>query len=42
MTDGEPRVELRRVEYDLERAMAGIRESGLPEAFADYLKAGGR
>jgi predicted phosphodiesterase len=42
MTGGEPRVEFRRVEYDLERAMAGIRTGGLPEAFADHLKAGGR
>ena len=42
MTGSEPHVELRRVEYDLERAMAGIRESGLPAAFADHLRAGGR
>jgi predicted phosphodiesterase len=34
-------VEFRRVEYDLERAMGGIRASGLPEAFADYLRTGG-
>ena len=42
MTGSEPAVEFRRVEYDLERAMAGIRASGLPDAFADYLKTGGR
>jgi predicted phosphodiesterase len=34
-------VEFRRVEYDLERAMAGIRASGLPDAFADHLRTGG-
>ena len=34
-------VEFRRVEYDLERAMGGIRASGLPEEFADYLRTGG-
>lgn len=33
--------EMIRVEYDLEKAMAGIRESGLPGEFADYLKTGG-
>lgn len=30
-----------RVEYDMERAMRGIRESGLPDDFADHLRAGG-
>lgn len=30
-----------RVEYDLEKAMAGIRDSGLPGEFAEYLKTGG-
>jgi predicted phosphodiesterase len=34
-------VEFRRVEYDLERAMGGIRASGLPEELADYLRTGG-
>jgi hypothetical protein len=34
-------VEFRRVEYDLERAMCGIRASGLPEELADYLRTGG-
>ena len=34
--------ELVRVPYDLERAMTGIRESGLPADFADYLKTGGK
>ena len=34
-------VEFRRVEYDLDRATAAIRASGLPDAFADYLRAGG-
>jgi predicted phosphodiesterase len=35
-------VELVRVEYDLERAMRGIRESDLPDEFAEYLRTGGR
>lgn len=30
-----------RVEYDLERAVRGIRESELPDDFADHLRAGG-
>ena len=34
-------VEFVRVEYDVERAMAGIRGSELPDDFADYLKTGG-
>ena len=36
-----PEVELMRVEYDLERAMAGIRQSDLPDDFAEYLRTGG-
>ena len=35
------RVEFVRVEYDLEAAMKGIRESDLPDEFADYLQTGG-
>ncbi|MGI9040145.1 MAG: metallophosphoesterase family protein [Gemmatimonadales bacterium] len=35
-------VELVRVEYDVERAMRGIRESELPDEFADHLRAGGQ
>ncbi len=42
MGEDEPRVEVVRVEYDVERAAAAIRESELPDAFADYLLAGGR
>ncbi len=34
-------VEFVRVEYDLEQAMAGVRESELPDEFADQLEAGG-
>ncbi|BBL80935.1 phosphoesterase [Rubrobacter xylanophilus] len=34
-------VEFVRVEYDLERAMDGIHRSGLPDEFADQLRAGG-
>lgn len=39
--DEQPSVEFVRVEYDLERAMQGIRSSGLPDEFADQLAAGG-
>jgi len=39
--EGDPRAEFVRVEYDLDRAMAGIQESGLPDEFADYLESGG-
>jgi predicted phosphodiesterase len=34
-------VEFVRVPYDLERALAGIRGSELPDDFADYLRTGG-
>ena len=34
-------VEFVRVEYDIERTVEGILESGLPDEFADQLKAGG-
>jgi predicted phosphodiesterase len=34
-------VEVRRVEYDVERAARGIVESTLPHEFASYLKSGG-
>jgi predicted phosphodiesterase len=36
------RVEFVRVDYDLEAAMKGIRDSELPDEFADYLKTGGK
>ena len=42
VSDGEPGVEFVRVEYDVERAMQGIRDSDLPDEFADYLRTGGR
>jgi predicted phosphodiesterase len=35
-------VEVVRVEYDLERAMQGIRQSELPDDFAEYLRSGGQ
>ena len=35
-------VDVVRVEYDIDRAVAGIRASALPVAFADYLRTGGR
>lgn len=41
MTSGSMSAEFVRVEYDLERAMRGIVESGLPEEFAAYLENGG-
>jgi predicted phosphodiesterase len=39
---GTVKVENVRVEYDLERAMSGIRESELPDEFAQFLQTGGR
>jgi predicted phosphodiesterase len=42
MEEGQVRPELVRVEYDLERAMRGIRESELPDDFAEYLRTGGK
>jgi predicted phosphodiesterase len=39
---GGPRVEVVRVEYDVERAAAAVVEHGLPSDFADYLRSGGR
>ena len=39
--DGAPRVEFVRVEYDIERTVAGVRAAGLPEEFADFLRSGG-
>lgn len=38
---GDPRVDLVRVEYDVEAAMRGIRARDLPHEFADYLRTGG-
>lgn len=35
------RVEVVRVEYDIDEAMRGIRESELPDDFAEYLRTGG-
>ncbi len=35
-------VEFVRVEYDLERAMEGIRASELPDDFSEYLRTGGK
>lgn len=36
-----PQLEMVRVDYDVERAMRGVRESGLPEDFAEFLRTGG-
>jgi predicted phosphodiesterase len=41
MESGHVEVDVRRVEYDLDRAMAGIRASELPDEFAEYLRTGG-
>jgi predicted phosphodiesterase len=35
-------VEFVRVEYDVERAMRAIRESDLPDDFAEHLRTGGQ
>ena len=35
-------VEFVRVEYDVEAAVRAIRESELPDQFAEYLRSGGR
>jgi predicted phosphodiesterase len=40
--DGAPCVEFVRVEYDIERTVAGVREAGLPEEFAQFLRSGGK
>ncbi len=37
-----PALEVVRVEYDVERAAAAIRESELPNDFAEYLLSGGK
>jgi predicted phosphodiesterase len=42
MDGGDVSVEYVRVEYDVQRAAAAIRESDLPDAFAEYLETGGR
>jgi predicted phosphodiesterase len=39
--DSGARAEHVRVEYDVDRAMRGIRDSGLPGEFADHLRTGG-
>ncbi len=41
LTEGAFDVEHVRVEYDLDRAMRGIRESELPSEFAEHLRTGG-
>ncbi len=41
MTSETPRIEFMRVEYDLARATAAIRESDLPDEFATFLETGG-
>jgi predicted phosphodiesterase len=40
--EGPPAMEFVRVAYDVERAMAAIRASGLPSDFAEYLRTGGQ
>lgn len=41
ISESDPSVEVVRVEYDMERAMEGIRGSDLPDDFAEYLRTGG-
>lgn len=36
-----PQLQMVRVEYDVERAMRGVRDSGLPDDFAEFLRNGG-
>lgn len=40
--DGSVSVDFVKVEYDVERVMRGIKESDLPDDFAEYLRTGGR
>jgi predicted phosphodiesterase len=40
--EGTVQVEFIRVDYDVERTMRGIRDSGLPNEFAEHLRTGGR
>jgi predicted phosphodiesterase len=42
MEGDEVNVEFLRVDYDVERAMEGIRGSELPDDFAEYLRTGGK
>ena len=39
---GEPRVEFVRVAYDVEATVAGVRAAGLPDAFVEFLRTGGK
>jgi predicted phosphodiesterase len=39
---GDVAIELRRVEYDVERTCRAILESALPDQFAEYLRTGGK
>ncbi len=39
---GEPEIRFHRVEYDLDRALRGVRESELPDDFAVQLETGGK
>ncbi|CAN5900237.1 metallophosphoesterase family protein [soil metagenome] len=41
MSGDQPRVEFVRVEYDLQQVMEAIRQSELPDDFAEYLATGG-
>lgn len=42
VTENAVQVQFARVEYDIDRTMRAIRESDLPNDFADYLRAGGQ
>jgi predicted phosphodiesterase len=40
--EGDARVELVRVPYDLDATIAGVRAAGLPEDFVEFLRTGGK
>jgi len=40
--DAVPQVEFVRVAYDVEAAIQGVRDAGLPDEFAEFLRTGGR
>jgi predicted phosphodiesterase len=42
LSDGKVGVEFMRIEYDVEKAMRGIRESELPDDFAEFIRTGNR
>jgi diadenosine tetraphosphatase ApaH/serine/threonine PP2A family protein phosphatase len=41
LQQGSSSVEIVRVEYDVNATIAGLREAGLPDEFAEFLRTGG-